>query len=91
MTTCPRAGQTGTVLQMGIFIAFGLNDLQNGKPTKALTEQDYSQYMAAEMNHVYTIAVGANSRVHELIAGVKVAVLFLVATGKQKFDCHCVK
>jgi hypothetical protein len=56
---------------------------------KRLTEERFTPFMDVEMNHVYTTLNRDQTNINNLRVGVRVAVLFPVAKGKNPF-CRCV-
>lgn len=78
------------ILQVGAFLEYGiLNPLKNTYSLKALTEDTYSPFMDVKMNHVYTTFNRDQTTVNNLRVGVRVAVLFPIAKGKNPF-CRCI-
>ena len=78
------------VLQVGAFVEYGiLNPLAYMNNVKRLTEERFTPFMDVEMNHVYTTLNRDQTNINNLRVGVRVAVLFPVAKGKNPF-CRCV-
>ena len=78
------------VLQVGAFVEYGiLNPLAYMNNVKGLTEERFTPFMDVEMNHVYTTLNRDQTNINNLRVGVRVAVLFPVAKGKNPF-CRCV-
>lgn len=78
------------ILQVGAFVEYGMsNTLINSTKVKPLTEQQYAPFMDVKMNHVYTTLSRDYTNINSLHIGVRVAVLFPVAEGKNPY-CHCI-
>lgn len=78
------------ILQVGAFVEYGiLNPLAYMNNVKRLTEERFTPFMDVEMNHVYTTLNRDQTNINNLRVGVRVAVLFPVAKGKNPF-CRCV-
>jgi hypothetical protein len=78
------------ILQLGAFVEYGvLNPLKRTNNTSLLAEDTYSPFMDVKMNHVYTTLNREQTTINNLRVGVRVAVLFPVAKGKNPF-CRCI-
>ena len=78
------------ILQVGAFVEYGiLNPLKRMYNTSLLSEDFYNPYMDVKMNHVYTTLNREQTTINNLRVGVRVAVLFPVAKGKNPF-CRCI-
>lgn len=78
------------ILQVGAFVEYGiLNPLAYMNNVKRLTEERFTPFMDVEMNHVYTTLNRDQTNINNLRVGVRAAVLFPVAKGKNPF-CRCV-
>ena len=77
------------ILQVGAFVEYGImNPLL--QTADKIVEDTYTPFMNVEMNHVYTAQDREQTTIHNLRAGVRVAVLFPVAKGKNPF-CRCLE
>ena len=78
------------ILQVGAFVEYGiLNPLKRMYNTSLLSEDFYNPYMDVKMNHVYTTMNREQTIINNLRVGVRVAVLFPVAEGRNPF-CRCI-
>ena len=78
------------ILQLGAFVEYGvLNPLKRTNNMSLLAEDTYSPFMDVKMNHVYTTLNREQTTINNLRVGVRVAVLFPVAKGKNPF-CRCI-
>lgn len=78
------------ILQVGAFVEYGiLNPLKRMYNTSLLSEDRYNPYMDVKMNHVYTTMNREQTVINNLRVGVRVAVLFPVAEGRNPF-CRCI-
>lgn len=78
------------VLQVGAFVEYGiLNPLKRMNNTSLLSEDFYNPYMDVKMNHVYTTMNREQTVINNLRVGLRVAVLFPVAEGRNPF-CRCI-
>lgn len=78
------------ILQVGAFVEYGiLNPLKRMNNTSLLSEDFYNPYMDVKMNHVYTTMNREQTVINNLRVGVRVAVLFPVAEGRNPF-CRCI-
>lgn len=84
------------VLQVGAFVEYGIgNPLKRTENTAPLTEvnaghKDGSMCMDVKMHHVYSTLNRDQHVMNNLRVGVRVAVLFPVAKGKNPF-CRCME
>ena len=78
------------ILQVGAFVEYGiLNPLKRLYNTSLLSEDFYNPYMDVKMNHVYTTMNREQTVINNLRVGLRVAVLFPVAEGRNPF-CRCI-
>ena len=78
------------ILQVGAFVEYGiLNPLKRMNNTSLLSEDFYNPYMDVKMNHVYTTMNREQTVINNLRVGLRVAVLFPVAEGRNPF-CRCI-
>ena len=78
------------ILQVGAFVEYGiLNPLKRMYNTSLLSEDFYNPYMDVKMNHVYTTMNREQTVINNLRVGLRVAVLFPVAEGRNPF-CRCI-
>lgn len=71
-------------IQIGTFIEYGmLNGLKDGH--NQLTEVDCSKYMQVNMNHIYSTLSKQTNAMHNLSAGIRIAVLWSVSKNNS---CH---
>ena len=78
------------ILQVGAFVEYGiLNPLKRMYNTSLLSEDFYNPYMDVKMNHVYTTMNREQTIINNLRVGLRVAVLFPVAEGRNPF-CRCI-
>ena len=78
------------ILQVGAFVEYGiLNPLKRMNNTSLLSEDFYNPYMDVKMNHVYTTMNREQTVINNLRVGLRVAVLFTVAEGRNPF-CRCI-
>ena len=59
---------------------------QEGHPR---TTADWSQYLSVSMNHIYASDEAAKARANMLFFGVRLTLLFPVATPADQFKCRC--
>ena len=79
------------ILQLGAFVEYGiLNPLRYTRNVKPLIKDGYTPYMDVKMNHVYSTLNRDQSVINNLRVGVRVAVLFPVAKGRNPF-CRCIE
>lgn len=79
------------ILQVGAFVEYGaFNTLRNSTgETLKLADDTYTPFMNVEMNHVYTTLANDQTEINNLRVGLRVAVLFPVAKGRNPF-CRCI-
>lgn len=79
------------ILQVGAFVEYGiLNPLKHTNNVKAIAEDYYSPFMDVKMNHIYTTLSREQTTINNLRVGLRVAVLFPVAKGRNPF-CRCLE
>ena len=59
---------------------------QEGHPR---TTTDWSQYLSVSMNHIYASDEAAKARANMLFFGIRITLLFPVATPADQFKCRC--
>ena len=75
-------------LQAGVFCEYGiLNSMPRGG--QSLVTDEYTPFMDVKLNHIYKTLNPDLSPLHNLRLGLRVAVIFPVAKGKNPF-CRCV-
>ena len=70
----------------------GSSSLQSSAGSPSLpprTTADWSQYLSVSMNHIYASDEAAKARANMLFFGIRITLLFPVATPADQFKCRC--
>ena len=59
---------------------------QEGHPR---TTADWSQYLSVSLNHIYASDEAAKARANMFFFGVRLTLLFPVATSPDQYKCRC--
>ena len=81
--------------QVGVWGAYGLLDAQGKTGENRLVAPDYSRYMQVDMTHAHASSDGKDAKIHNLIVGIRICVLFPLSTNlnykTNNRQCHCIK
>ena len=87
------------LLRVGVFAEYGVINMISGSsslPSSAgssslppRTTADWSQYLSVSMNHIYASDEAAKARANMLFFGIRITLLFPVATPADQFKCRC--
>ena len=85
------------LLRLGLFAEYGMINMlssfsspsgggQEGHPR---TTADWSQYLSVSLNHIYASDEAAKARANLFFFGVRLTLLFPVATSPDQYKCRC--
>ena len=80
------------LLRLGLFAEYGMiNMLSSAAASSGLprTTADWSQYLSVSMNHIYASDEAAKARANMFFFGVRLTLLFPVATSPDQYKCRC--
>lgn len=87
------------LLRVGVFAEYGVINMISGSsslPSSAgssslspRTTADWSQYLSVSMNHIYASDEAAKARANMFFLGLRITLLFPVATPADQFKCRC--
>lgn len=87
------------LLRVGVFAEYGMINMLSGSsslPSSAgssslppRTTTDWSQYLSVSMNHIYASDEAAKAHANMLFFGIRITLLFPVATPADQFKCRC--
>lgn len=87
------------LLRVGVFAEYGVINMLSGSsslPSPAgssslppRTTTDWSQYLSVSMNHIYASDEAAKACANMLFFGIRITLLFPVATPADQFKCRC--
>jgi len=81
------------LLRVGVFAEYGMiNMLSSAAASSGLpprTTADWSQYLSVSMNHIYASDEAAKARANLFFFGVRLTLLFPVATSPDQYKCRC--
>ena len=81
------------LLRLGLFAEYGMiNMLSSAAASSDLpprTTADWSQYLSVNLNHIYASEEAAKARANMLFFGVRLTLLFPVATSPDQYKCRC--
>ena len=81
------------LLRLGLFAEYGMiNMLSSAAASSGLpprTTADWSQYLSVSLNHIYASDEAAKARANLFFFGVRLTLLFPVATSPDQYKCRC--
>ncbi len=78
------------LLRVGVFAEYGvINMLSGSSSLPPRTTADWSQYLSVSMNHIYASDEAAKARANMFFLGLRITLLFPVATPADQFKCRC--
>ena len=81
------------LLRLGLFAEYGMiNMLSSAAASSGLpprTTADWSQYLSVSLTHIYASDEAAKARANLFFFGVRLTLLFPVATSPDQYKCRC--
>ena len=81
------------LLRLGLFAEYGMiNMLSSAAASSGLpprTTADWSEYLSVSLNHIYASDEAAKARANLFFFGVRLTLLFPVATSPDQYKCRC--
>ena len=86
------------LLRVGVFAEYGVINMISSQTSSPLgggqeghprTTTDWSQYLSVSMNHIYASDEAAKARANMFFLGLRITLLFPVATPADQFKCRC--
>ena len=81
------------LLRLGLFAEYGMiNMLSSAAASSGLpprTTADWSQYLSVSLTHIYASDEAAKARANMFFFGVRLTLLFPVATSPDQYKCRC--
>ena len=89
------------LLRVGVFAEYGMINMLSSAASSSLssaaassglpprTTADWSQYLAVSLTHIYASDEAAKARANMLFFGVRLTLLFPVATSPDQYKCRC--
>ena len=83
------------LLRLGLFAEYGMiNMLSSAAASSGLpprTTADWSQYLSVSLTHIYASDEAAKARANMLFFGIRMTLLFPVATSSDQYKCRCLQ
>ena len=83
------------LLRLGLFAEYGMiNMLSSAAASSGLpprTTADWSQYLSVSLTHIYASDEAAKARANMFFFGVRLTLLFPVATSSDQYKCRCLQ
>ena len=89
------------LLRLGLFAEYGMINMLSSAGSSSLssaaassglpprTTADWSQYLSVSLNHIYASDEAAKARANLFFFGVRLTLLFPVATSPDQYKCRC--